>query len=588
MKNGKTKRRVAFSLLLVVAIVSVFVIRLVDIQVVRAASYNEASEGKMSIPEKVLGVRGDIVDISGKVLATARMTYDVTVSPRNAKEFTRTTDTGDVKISSQQAAQEIAAITKQKPDEIIGIINDALAKDPKADFAYLTRGVDIDAYRAISALDIPWIYFEQNPSRSYPNGAVAGNLLGYVGADGVPLAGLELLADECLAATDGTQSYARGADGVRIPGSTVVSRTAKNGGTLKLTIDSDLQWFTQQALSSLAASTSSRWGMAVVIDVKTGQLAAVADYPTLDPNNIDGSNPADRGSRAFADPYEPGSTMKTLTAASLVDAGLADPSTEVDSPYSIQFPNGAQFKDWGRHPRNLTLEGVLTLSSNTGIAQLGERMNPEARYDYLGKFGVGQETAVGFPGESAGYLPSWEQWDNQSYYTMLFGQGLTLTAIQMASAYATIGNGGVHEPVSLVQDCTSSVGAVNLHRKADPIAAISPSAARTTLDMMENVVNQGWLRDAGLSVPGYRIAAKTGTAEQSDGNGSYSDKYIVSLATIFPADHPEYAIVMSLNAPDVNSNSPIVPVMGQVIKQIIKAKQIQPSTGEPPAYPLYY
>ena len=588
MKNGKTKRRVAFSLLLVVIITGVFVLRLVDIQVVRAAAYNEASQGKMSIPETVFGIRGDIVDSAGKPLATERMTYDVTVSPRNAQEFTRTTGTGEVTITPQQAAQEIATITKQKPDDVIRIINDALARDSNADFAYVARGVDVDAFKAISALDIPWIYFEQNPARAYPNGAVAGNVLGYVGSDGTPLAGLELGANECVGAVDGSQSYARGADGVRIPGSTVVSQGAKNGGTLKLTIDSDLQWFTQQALSSAAVATNARWGMAVVVEVKTGHLITVVDYPTLDPNNIDGADPANRGSRVFTSPYEPGSTMKTLTAASLVDAGLADSSTQVNSPYFIQFPNGAKFHDWGPHPSNLTLEGVLMWSSNTGIAQLGERLKPEVRYDYLEKFGLGQESAVGFPGESTGLLRSWDAWDNQSYYTMLFGQGLTLTAIQMASAYATLGNGGVREPLSLVENCTASDGTVTLPIKQEAIKVVSPQAARTTLDMMENIVTQGWLGDAALSIPGYRIAAKTGTAEQSDGNGAYSDKFIVSLATVFPSDHPEYAIVMSLDAPDGNSNAPLAPLMNQVIKQIIKTKQVQPSSGEAPVFPLYY
>ena len=587
MKNGKTKRRVAFSLFLVVILAGVFVLRLVDIQVVRAASYNEASEGKMSIPETVFGIRGDIVDSSGKPLATGRMTYDVTVSPRNAQEFTRTTETGKVTVTPQNAAQEIAAITKQKPDDILGIINDALARDSNADFAYVARGVDVDAFKAISALNIPWIYFEQNPSRSYAKGAVAGNLLGYVGSDGTPLAGLELGADECLAGVDGSQSYARGADGVRIPGSTVVSHTAKNGGTLKLTIDSDLQWFTQQALSSTAVATGARWGMAVVVEVKTGRLVTVVDYPTLDPNNIDGADPTNRGSRAFTSPYEPGSTMKTLTAASIVDAGLADQSTQVNSPYFIQFPNGAQFHDWGRHPRNLTLQGVLMWSSNSGIAQLGERLQPEARYDYLEKFGVGQESAVGFPGESTGLLRSWDAWDNQSYYTMLFGQGLTLTAIQMASAYATLGNGGVREPLSLVESCTASDGIVTHPNKPEPVIVVSPSTARTTLDMLENIVNQGWLGGE-LAIPGYRIAAKTGTAEQSDGNGSYSDQFIVSLATVFPSDHPEYAIVMSLDGPDGNNNAPLAPLMNQVIKQIIKTKHVQPSSGEAPVFPLYY
>jgi len=350
VKTRINRRRVALSFVVILVIAAFFVTRLIDIQIVGAAAYNEASFGKMSIPETVYGTRGDIVDSVGTVLATDRMTYDVTVSPRNAKEFTRKTDKGEVTITPQTAAKEIAAITKQSPDDIITIINDAVADDPNSDFAYLTKGVGVDAFKQLQALDIPWMYFEQNPDRAYPNGAVAGNLLGYVGSDGTPLAGLELGSDDCVGAVNGTQSYARGADGVRIPGSTVVTEAAKNGSTLKLTIDSDLQWFAQQTLAATASKEHALWGMTVVLEVETGRLLAVADYPTFDPNNIDAANPEDLGSRAFTSPYEPGSTMKTLTAASLVDAGVANPLSPVDSPQFIEFPNGANFKDWGPHP----------------------------------------------------------------------------------------------------------------------------------------------------------------------------------------------------------------------------------------------
>ena len=587
MTTRTTRRRVALSFLIVVLIAVFFVARLIDIQVIGASAYNEASAGKMSIPETVYGKRGDIVDSAGNLLATERTTYDVTVSPRNAREFQRKTDSGEVTVTPQMAAKEIAAITKQSPDDIITIINDALAKDPNSDFAYVAKGVDVDAFTAINSLDIPWIYFEQNPSRAYPNGAVAGNLLGFVGSDGTPLAGLELGEQDCVGGVNGSQSYARGADGVRIPGSTAVTEAAKNGSTLKLTIHSDLQWFAQQALAATASSQNAKWGMTVVMEVKTGRLVVVADYPTFDPNNIDAYDPADRGSRAFTSPYEPGSTMKSLTAASLVDAGLVNPLSQIDSPQYIEFPNGAGFKDWGPHPANLTLQGVLSWSSNSGISQLGALLDPEKRYDYMTNFGLGQTTAVGFPGESAGLLRSWDQWDNQSFYTMLFGQGLTLTSIQMASAYATIGNGGLRAPVSLVESCTDADGKVTTPDQPEPVRVISAQAARTTVNMLENVVAHGWLADY-INVPGYRIAAKTGTAEQSDGHGGYSDKFIVSLAVLFPADDPQYVVLTSLASPDSNSSASIVSDVNNLIKQIIKTEGVQPSTGKPVEYSDYY
>jgi cell division protein FtsI (penicillin-binding protein 3) len=313
----------------------------------------------------------------------------------------------------------------------------------------------------------------------------------------------------------------------------------------------------------------------------------VADYPTFDPNNLDAYAPEDRGSRAFTSPFEPGSTMKTLTAASILEAGLVTPATPIYSPQYMEFDNGARFRDHGPHPANLTLQGVLGYSSNTGIAQLGALLDPESRYNSLVKFGVGEATAVDFPGESAGLLRPTDQWDNQSFYTMFFGQGLTLTSIQMASAYAAIGNDGVRQPVSLIDSCIDEDGNTTRPSLPEPVPVISAQTARTTVDMLENVVRNGWLTNY-LTIPGYRIAAKTSTAEQSDGMGGYSDKFIVSLAAMFPAEDPKFVVLTSLASPDSNSSSAVVPDVNNVIKQIIKTREIQPSSGQPIDYPDYY
>jgi cell division protein FtsI (penicillin-binding protein 3) len=313
----------------------------------------------------------------------------------------------------------------------------------------------------------------------------------------------------------------------------------------------------------------------------------VADYPTFDPNNIDAYASEDRGSRAFTSPFEPGSTMKTLTAASILEAGLVTPATPVYSPQFMEFDNGARFRDHGPHPANLTLQGVLGFSSNTGIAQLGALLDPESRYDSLVKFGVGEATAVDFPGESAGLLRPSDEWDNQSFYTMFFGQGLTLTSIQMANAYAAIGNDGVRPPVSLVDSCVDENGNTTTPSLPEPVQVVTAETARTTVDMLENVVTHGWLKNY-LTIPGYRIAAKTSTAEQSDGMGGYSEKFIVSLAAMFPADDPKFVVLTSLASPDSNSSASIVPDVNNVIKQIIKTREIQPSSGQPIDYADYY
>jgi cell division protein FtsI (penicillin-binding protein 3) len=588
VRKYTTKRRTVLTMVLVLAIVAVFVVRLVDIQVVRAAAYDAESEGKRSIPTTIYASRGAITDENGKVLADSVMRYNVTVSPKNAKEFVRATDREDVTITPQQAAVEIGQVTGQKPADILKIIADALAKDPTSDFAYITKGVDVDAFRKLNALSIPWLFFEQAPGRTYPNGGVAGNLLGYVGQDGAAQAGLEYAQNECLSGVNGEETYQRGADGIRIPGSTVSSVTAQNGGTLKLTIDSDLQWYAQQILAKQVSAVGGKWGIAVVEEVKTGKLLAVADYPSLDPNNVSGSDPNYRGSQAFMAPYEPGSTIKPLTASMLLDSGLATPDSHVVAPSSIVFPNGAHVKDATAHATfPLTLTGVLQESSNVGITQLGEALAPERRFDYLQKYGFGSATNVNFTAESGGILHPYQDWDNQTYYNVMFGQGLATTAIQVASAYQALGNKGVRLPVQLVESCTKADGTVIKPDLPAPVKVVSPEAATTTVNMLENFVTQGWITKY-VSIPGYRVAMKTGTAEQSDGSGGLSSAFVVSNLGVVPANDPQYVIAVTISSPQSNGSMACPPVFKDLATQVLKRYRVQPSPDSSPVMPIRY
>ena len=567
---------------LVLLFVAIFVVKLVDIQIVQASAYNAESLGKRSIPATIYSQRGTILDSTGVILADSVMRYNVTISPKNAKDFLRVTDRADVTITPQQAAVEIGSVTGQKPEDILKIVADALAADANSDFAYVTKGVDVDKFRALDALGIPWLYFESAPGRSYPNGSVAGNLIGYVGQDGIAQAGLELTADACLAGTNGEETYQRGADGVRIPGSTVTSVEAQNGSSLQLTIDSDLQWYATQVLAKQVDAVGAKWGTVVVQEVKTGKLLAVADYPTVDPNNVGGTAEENRGSIAFMAPFEPGSTIKALTAASLLDAGLAEPNSQVVAPYSIEFPNGAKVHDASQHGAlQLTLTGVLEQSSNVGITQLGEVLSADKRFDYLSKFGFGAPTAVGFQAEAAGILHPWEEWDNQTYYNTMFGQGLSTTAIQVASSYQALGNHGVRLPVQLVEGCVAPDGTLTPTEEPEPVRVVSEAAATATVNMLENFVTKGWISQY-ISIPGYRIAAKTGTAEQSAGDGTYSSSYIVSNAALIPADDPQYVVTVTIASPQSNGSMASPPVLKAVMAQVLKKYRVQPSPDASP------
>lgn len=575
--------RLALSVLLIVATVAVFAGRLVDIQVVQAAALNQESLGRRSITSTVYGSRGTILDRNGVVLADSVMRYDITASPRFVKAFTRPGGAGQVSVEA--AAAEIAALTGQQPTDVLT----ALRADPAADFAYVTKLVDADVLRAVQALGIPWIYYQPHPARTYPNGAVAGNLLGFVGSDNQAQAGVELANNACLAGRNGSESYERGADGVRIPGSTVSTSAVKNGSSLLLTIDSDLQWFVQQSLSRQAEAVGARFGTVVVQEVKTGRLLAVADWPSVDPNNV-GATPADaRGSRAFTAPFEPGSTLKSLTAAALLDAGLATPNSRVVAPYRFTTPDGAAVSDSEYHPTwNLTLTGVLKESSNTGMSQLGLRMSQQQRYAYLKRFRLGTPTEVSFGAQASGDLGGTgtdgvsPNWDAQSNLATMFGQGMTATAVQMASIYQTLGNGGVRLPVSLVAGCRAADGSVTSTPSTPGTPVVSPAAARSTVDMLETMASKGWLANQ-IAVPGYRLATKTGTAQQPDGKGGYSSSYLVSLAGLAPADDPQYVVSVSLADPvKMNTSAATAPIFREVMTQVLKSFRVVPSGSSSP------
>ncbi|NYD65943.1 peptidoglycan D,D-transpeptidase FtsI family protein [Agromyces atrinae] len=584
-------RRIFIAAVLLIALVGVFVVRLVDIQVVRAAELNRDAEGKRSIERVIYGTRGDIVDANGTVLSGSVMRYDVTVSPKNARGFERTADDGTkTTVTREQAAAELGAVLGMTGESIIAIIDSALADNPKSDFAYISKQVDIETYRAVEELGIPWQSRERHPSRVYPNGAVAGNLVGFVGDEGDPLAGLELSEDSCLASDDGLESYvSSGADFVALPDSTVTLEQAKDGGQLGLTIDADLQWFTQQVALAQVEATGAQWATVVVQNAKTGELLAVADVPTVDPNNIAATDAEDRGSRSFTTPYEPGSTYKALTAAAVVDAGKATATSPgVIAPYRYLPPNGANINDSSYHEdERMTLTGVLIDSSNTGMSMFGEMISDEQRTDYMKAFGIGRSTEVGFLGEEPGILhdPGTDAWDNQTKYTTMFGQGVATTAVQIASAYQTIANGGVRMPVSLVSGCTAADGTVTEKPSTEGTRVISEDAATQTSQMLERVYLEGWLSEA-WNIPGYRVAAKTGTAQVPDGSGGYQSGYLVSVAGFAPADDPQYVVSVSIMDPvKMNSSAASAPVFQKVMSYALKKFRTIPSGAPAPELP---
>lgn len=581
-------RRLALTVLAVVAVIVTFVVRLVDIQVVRAGELTEAAETRRTIPVTTYGARGSIVDADGTVLADHVSRYDLTAVPRNVEDQTDVTIDGErVELPTFEAVQRIAAIVGTPAEQLYA----KLTAEPESQHVYLQREVTLAQYQAVDALDIAWMYMEVNPSRVYPNGAIAGNLVGFIGVDG-PLAGLEVSEDACLAATRGESTYERGADGVRLPGSTVVETEPVDGGTIHLTIDADLQWYAQLKLAEQAQAIGADWATAWVVDVNTGEIRAAAEYPTVDPNDPDSQAPENRGARSFTAPFEPGSIMKPATFAALLDQGLIDPATQVVVPgrYTDGLPQGSSIKDVWAHPDlRLTATGILMNSSNIGTVILAKRQSLEERHRYLDAFGFGHPTDVGFLGEegNTGTLRPPEEVDSITAVTQQFGQGMTATSAQIASMYQTLGNDGVRLPLTLVAGCEHPDGTWTDVPSGEGTRVVSDYAADTTVAMMETVVSQGGLRSS-VNVPGYRIAAKTGTAEVAEG-GRYGSERIVSVAGFVPAEDPQYAVIVTMGKPDtMKTSAGAAPTFDAIVEQVIKTFRITPSNQPAPNLPLIW
>ncbi len=585
------RRRTVVALAVVLAVLSGFVVRLVDIQVVNAKEHISDSKALgMEAGRTLYGTRGEIVDTTGAPLATSTLLYDGVLDPKNAVVGVKRTQADGTKklVEWPELAADIGEITGQSADDIQQIVATALAEDPESRFAYLKRAMTTEQFRALAELNLPFVSFDQHPSRTYPDGAVAGNVIGFLGSDGQPLEGLESLQNTCLQATDGSTSYVRSVDGVVIPG-TETETPAVDGGTLKLTIDRDLQWYMQQLIAEQTQNLDAESGAILVVEVKTGKIRAAAEYPTVDPNDVGASPAEDRGSRLFRYSYEPGSTFKPVTAATAIEAAGLTPSSAVVVPDHIEFPNGAVINDSEHHAtQTMTLTGGLVNSSNVAMSQFGTQVDPATRLEYLQKFGVGQGTALNWSGEPKGtYLPT-DKWDNQTYYTTTFGQAFTVTAPQVASVYQTIANGGERMPLSLVESCTKADGTVVKPDLPAPVQVIKPETAATVGLMLENVFAQGTMAKD-VAIPGYRMAGKTGTAQKIDpGTGRYKDNlYYTSLVGYAPADDPQYVVFTAFDEPKkVRMSSANRSAFQKAMTQVLKHYRVLPSDSTTTLLPL--
>ena len=578
--HAKLSRRLGAFAVFLFLMVAVLGFRLVDFQVVRAAEIQKQSLETRKITQTISSLRGDILDSSGHVLAKTVFRYDVNVAPKHVGPVFQTIDG----VRTERSVDEIAMDLSQ----LLGIDYGELVLKLEGDSEYsnLAKTVNAEIYNAIRDMNVPWVFFDQFEDRLYPMGAVAGNILGFVGNDGTPLAGLERQYNTCLAGIDGQETYERSAEGVRIPSSSQTSQPTENGGALNLTIDANLQFFAQQVLADTVNNLSAEWASAIVLEVETGKILAAAEAPTVDPNDPAAVESADRGSRIFQAAFEPGSIMKALSAAMVLDTGTADEYDTVAAPDRMQldFDNEYIKDSFSHEDFTLSLAGVLRYSSNTGMTTFASQIDRKVRYDYLQKFGFGSVSPLMFEGESSGILHPVSEWDEMTNLVTTFGQGISVTSLQMAYAYQAIANGGVRLDPLLVDSCLNEDGTVAYEPTQQATRVVSTASANLDLELMEKVVEFGGVGKT-AAIPGYRVAGKTGTAQLKDGSG-YGEEYAISFYGIAPAEDPKFVVGITIYKPEgVSNSSQATPPFKAIMQQALKHYRIPPSTSESRSVP---
>ena len=584
-------RRLQALLAVFTACAVLLAVRLVDLQGVRAGDLAKSASEFRTRSYTLQAKRGDILDSSGAVMATSVERYNVAVNQQLIGEYVKYKEDDSGKLvavgsGAAAAAQDLAPLLDMDEAELGGKL---LGGDEKRTFVYLKKDISPELWRKIRELRIPGIEPEQVMKREYPNGKIAGNVIGYTGMTGaqtdddtpeqaVGQAGIERSLNDVLTGEDGQLSV-QIAGGAVLPSGDKSETPAKDGSDVQLTINRDLQDNVENAVDATVEDQGAQWASAVVLEIGTGSVLALADSNTPDPSNLAATDPSNWGSRAVSTPVEPGSTGKVMTFSAAIDQGKVTPLSTFTVPDVITMPNGETISDDDSHATSdMTVAGILALSYNTGLIQIGDTIPDETRFDYMKKFGIGSKTGIELPSESAGILSDPSTWDNRTRYTTMFGQGWAATTLQLGQMVSVIGNGGVRVPVHIVDNVTDSDGTEHPTVVGDSVQVISPETADTMLDMMQAVTDPnstGWR----AAVPGYNIAGKTGTAQVPDEDGNLTRR-VGTFVGLVPAEDPQIAIAVAVyNAPGAGYGGEVAaPVFKDVTTFAVRQLGIPPST----------
>jgi cell division protein FtsI (penicillin-binding protein 3) len=584
--NATKRLRLGLGIMLTLLLVvggKLFMVQGLDVGGMAAAALDYRMR-ETSLPAE----RGSILDTNGTVLANSVIRYNVVVDQTvntKTESFKRLAkvDGKDklVDVSREQGLNELASV--------LGMDVDAVRNAVTGQQRYYIVAKDLkpDVEDKVSNLQIPGVVTEGVSKRVYPNGSIAGGIIGFLQDGNTGQAGIEQTQDALLRGTDGKRLFEIGADGLRIPVGVDELTPPQDGKDVKLTLNSDLQYFAQQAIQSQSDKLGAEWGSILVLDVKTGNIVAMADTNAPDPNDPGRVAAKDRGVRTVTAAYEPGSVQKMITASALIEEGKSSPLDTFTLPPSYTI-DGQTFTDAFTHgTEERTLAGILGYSMNTGTVAAGSRLTKDQRHDWLQKFGIGEAPDIGLPATASGILAPADQWDSRQQYTVLFGQGVSQSTLQTVRAFQTIANKGVMLQPRLIDSYVSPDGTEDKVAPQPPRQVVSDHTAQQVRDILESAVTEGQIKDA--AIDGYRVGAKTGTSESpcDDGKSGYCG-YTASMVGMAPMDDPRFIVEVVLQRPKGSiygiTNGP---VFRSVMSQTLRTYNVQPSTGEPARLPQF-
>ena len=572
-------KRLNVALLLVAFVLSLFAGRLVQLQGIEAKGYAQAAMDQRLSRIDLPAVRGSISFADGQPLAMTVDARKIFADPAMVRADQR-----------QRIASTLASMFGLDQNDLLKKLT---PKSPKSRYIELVHNVEPDRARMITAMDFQGIGSLQEYRRVYPGGNLAANVAGFVNGDGDGGAGLESSMNTLLKGKSGWQKVELSETGQRIPMGEDEQSKPIPGKGVRLTLDRDIQWKAQDAIARQVRATGAQSGSVIVMDPRGGQLLAMATAPTFNPatySQTARNHPEYLGDRPVQEGFEPGSTSKVITAAAAMEAGGVTPATPFTVPGSLTRYDRT-FHDSEPHgTERLTFGGVLAKSSNIGTILASERVSATQLYQYMRAFGYGDRTGVGLPGESPGILKPVDQWWGTDRYSIAFGQSVSVTALQTASVFATIANGGVRVAPNLVAGTTDDKNTLTPAAKPASRRVIKQSTAGELTRMLEGVTTKDGTAPK-AQIPGYRVAGKTGTAQKvNPGCGCYTGGgYTSTFVGFAPADSPQLVVEVVLQKPQRGyyGGEVAAPVFKDVMSFALQSRRVPPTGSKSPKIRIY-